>query len=158
MSLLQDDAFPLKINLMKPYAYRGLTLERRIFNYRLSRARRISENAFGILSNRFRVFLTPMQLSVENAEKVVLASCALHNFLRESSPVQYTPPGSFDSEDLETGHIQEGSWRSENPTALAQIRVRGANAYSFDAKEVREEFCSYFNSEEGSVSWQDKFI
>ena len=59
---------------MKPYAFRGLTRENRIFNYRLSRVRRVSENAFGILANRFRVFLTLMQLSSENAEKVVLAS------------------------------------------------------------------------------------
>lgn len=156
--IVADDAFPLKVNLMKPYAYRGMTLERRIFNYRLSRARRISENAFGILSNRFRVFQTPMQLSVDNTEKVVLASCALHNFLRENSPSKYTPPGSFDYEDLETGLTQDGSWRSETQTLLPQIRLGGVNTYTFDAKEVREEFCSYFNSVEGSVPWQNKFV
>lgn len=34
-----DDAFPLETHLLKPYKLRGLTLEQRIFNYRLSRAR-----------------------------------------------------------------------------------------------------------------------
>ncbi|XP_066581917.1 uncharacterized protein [Prorops nasuta] len=39
-----DNAFTLHQNLMKPYPDRELTLERRILNYRLSRARRVVEN------------------------------------------------------------------------------------------------------------------
>ena len=46
--IVADDAFALK-----PYSQVGLTKERCIFNYRLSRARRVVENAFGILANRF---------------------------------------------------------------------------------------------------------
>ena len=58
--IIGDDAFPLKPYLMKPYAGRGLTPEQIIFNYRLSRARRISENAFGILAARFQIFKKPI--------------------------------------------------------------------------------------------------
>lgn len=47
--IVVDDAFPLNKHIMKPYSQVGLTPESRIFNYRLSRARRIVENAFGIL-------------------------------------------------------------------------------------------------------------
>ena len=47
-----DDAFALKSYMMKPYPQRDLTTEKRIYNYRHSRARRISENLSGILANK----------------------------------------------------------------------------------------------------------
>lgn len=69
-----EDAFPLSRRLMKPYGDRGLTKEKRIFNYRASRARRVVENAFGILANRFRVLLTTMNLSPDKVEIITLAA------------------------------------------------------------------------------------
>ena len=44
-----------------------------------------------------------MRLSPKNFEKVVFASCVLHNILLEKSPLHYTPPGSFDNEDIDSG-------------------------------------------------------
>ena len=41
-----DDAFALKPYLMKPYPQHGLDLEKRVYNYRHSRARRLSEDLF----------------------------------------------------------------------------------------------------------------
>ena len=108
--VVADDAFPLKEYLMKPYAQRGLTKEQRIYKYHLSCARCIVENAFGILSNRFRVFLSPIMVSPQNAEKMVLASCALHNYLRCKNSACYTPTGSFDSELLRIGKVVAGEW------------------------------------------------
>ena len=52
---VSDEAFPLKSYMMRPYSARDLNLKRRIFSYRLNRARRIVENEFGILLPRFRI-------------------------------------------------------------------------------------------------------
>ncbi len=53
---IKDDAFPKSLSLMKPHSYRHLEKEKRIFKYPLSRAKRVVENAFGIMANRFCVF------------------------------------------------------------------------------------------------------
>ena len=73
--IVADDAFPLMRNIMKPYAQKNLTDGKRIYNYRLSRARRTSENAFGILANMFRIFFTRINLSPELSSKITLAFC-----------------------------------------------------------------------------------
>ena len=103
-----DDAFPLSMNLMKPYSKSRLTDEKRIFNYLLSRARRVSENAFGILAARFRVLHTMMCLDPRKARTVVLACCTLHNMLLSKSSQSYCPSGSIDYED-ENGKVIPGS-------------------------------------------------
>lgn len=53
--IVADDAFAISKYIMKPYPKRNLTRLQRVYNYRLSRARRIIENTFGIASARFRV-------------------------------------------------------------------------------------------------------
>ena len=49
---------------MQAYSYKDMTVERRVYNYRISRARRVVENAFGTMANRFRVFHTRIGLEL----------------------------------------------------------------------------------------------
>jgi hypothetical protein len=79
-----NEAFALRKDLLKPFSPKQLTNERRVFNYRLSRARRVIENTFGIMASRFRVFRTEINLKLGRIETVVLSCCVLHNFLRRS--------------------------------------------------------------------------
>nr|XP_020448916.1 protein ALP1-like [Monopterus albus] len=50
--VVADEAFPMKPYLLQPYPGRRLQEDLRVFNYRLSRARQVVENAFGILTQR----------------------------------------------------------------------------------------------------------
>ena len=68
-----DEAFPLHCDLMRPFARLSTALEQalKVFNYRLSRARCIVENAFGILAQRWSVFHRKLNMLPENADKIV---------------------------------------------------------------------------------------
>ena len=79
--IVADNAFAMSSHLVKPCAQNHLTKEKRIFNYRLSRAQRVVENTFGILANCFRVFMTPIALCPEKVEVITLTCCILHNHL-----------------------------------------------------------------------------
>lgn len=157
--LVGDSAFALTENMMKPYAgshEEGTT--KRIFNYRLSRARRVVENVFGILCVIFRIFRTPIALELANAEVVVMGCVYLHNFLRRNSQSRslYTPHGTFDSENMDHD-IVEGSWRREvGPHNMLNLNAVGRH-YPQSAMEIRNNFAEYFMSEDGRVPWQNNF-
>ena len=112
-----DDAFPLGIHIMKPYSKRDMTEAQRIFSYRLSRARKVSENAFGIMAKRFRILYTMMCLKPENAIYVVLACCVLHNMLMTKSSNIYSPSGSLDFETSD-GEWHPGDWRESSDSSI----------------------------------------
>jgi hypothetical protein len=56
--IVGDEAFPLEPYLLRPYSKSNVTGNEanKVFNYRLSRARRVVENAIGIPPARWRVF------------------------------------------------------------------------------------------------------
>ena len=104
--LVGDEAFPLQSWLLRPYPGQGIPEEKTNFNYRLSRSRRVIENAFGILAARWQIFLRPIQSSVETTELIVKAAICLHNFLRQTNSAGYCPGGFADSYDSR-GKIRE---------------------------------------------------
>ena len=66
----------------------------------------------------------------------------------------YCPAGYADTD------LRKGQWRQEidNCQGLTEIVRIGSNNYTGEAKTVRENFCKYFNSNYGSVSWQFEYI
>ena len=134
--IVGDDAFPLKEYLMKPYAGEHLPHDSAIFNYRLSRARTTSEDAFGILASRFRVFGKPIHAEPERAVDIVRAAACLHNYLRAKGVLH---------EDLEVGG---GSCLED----LQPHRGRAAQT----PKDMRDQLKMYFMTV-GKVSWQEEY-
>ena len=84
--------------------------DQQIFNYHLSRARRVIENSFGILRARWRVFSGPIRASVETVIAITQATICLHNLLRQTNSARYCSTGFVDSEDA-SGAIKPGEWR-----------------------------------------------
>jgi len=80
--LVGDEAFALTPFMMRPYPRaNNLNLEQKVFNYLLSRARRIVECAFGIFTARWRIFRRSLSTNIDNAIAIIKATVCLHNFL-----------------------------------------------------------------------------
>ena len=144
--LLGDDAYPLKTFLMKPFTKRNLSNEEAIFNYRLSRARRTVECAFGIITAKWRLLIKAIETTVEKAERIVKCVCLLHNICIDREGIL---PASAFQQDFNEYHRQ-GSFTT-NGNRMFNRSTRGA-------QEVREAFKCYFNSPQGSVPWQNKCL
>ena len=153
-----DAAFPLRLNLIRPFPGKHLTQPQSVYNYHLSRARRVIENSFGILASRWRIFRRPIIADPENVVTYTKAAVALHNFLRTTESSVYCPLGFLDSEDG-CGNVIEGSWRKEDSsTALPPLRQLGGNRYTGTAYATRDTFKDYFISSAGEVCWQNQHV
>ena len=67
---------------MKQFAATPPEQDEWVFKYRLSRARRCTENAFGILANRLGCLLTTLRQEPQNVVIMMNACIALHKMLR----------------------------------------------------------------------------
>lgn len=152
-----DDAFPLRTNLLKPYPRSPLTLQQPVFYYRLSRAGRTAENAFGILVQRFRIYEKPIPVKVETTETIIKAACALHNWLRKTYSHTYIPTGCIYKEDIENSTIISGNWCEHKVNGIPPIGNVGSNYYSPDAATKRNSYAQKFTTTE-TVTWQWKMI
>ena len=130
-----------------------------MYNYRHSRARRVIENAFGILAARWRILGRAMECSIDTAEDVTKACVALHDFLSkgdQSLPEQnrYIPPGMIDRDGA------PGEWRQvvQGDTNLIRRRRITATRATEDGMAVRELFKEYFPTEQGRIDWQDRHV
>ena len=152
--LIGDDAFALQSWMMKPFSRRNMQRDERIFNYRLSRARRVVENAFGILAQRFGCLLRTLPQQPVTVQKVVMACVVLHNILRERNIGRHNR--NLDEEDVDHNVIP-GAWRQAQ--AMHDMEeLHGGNRQSRLAKRQRLLLKHYYNNGVGAVEWQDAMI
>lgn len=129
--LVGDEAFALSSFLMRPYPRRSeLNLKKRVFNYRLSRARRIVETSFGILSTVWRIFKSPLRTHLETSMRVIKACVCLHNFILKFEPKRQKILTMASSRDAYENCFTNLPPDSEVPvTGAAQIRERLAHHF-----------------------------
>ncbi len=136
--MVGDEAFPLQRHIMRPYPGRGITRDREIHNLRLSRARRVVENAFGILAARWRVYHTKIAVLPDTLDKIVLATCVLHNMLQNE-----TTPAMCQNLLDDGGPM----------VALTNLRPAG-NRGANEAVQIRDRFQELFVTH-NPVTWQE---
>ncbi|KAG0724484.1 putative nuclease HARBI1 [Chionoecetes opilio] len=154
--LVGDNAFALRTYMMKPYSNKEMTRKQRIFNYRLSRARRVVENAFGILANRFQVLLSTMLHEADTVRLLVKTCVILHNLMRSRYPVMQN---RLVDVERPNGVVVPGAWRAGmNLEDTKPDRLPGNNRDFKIAKAQRNLLMEWCNSTAGSVPWQDDML
>ncbi|XP_052744688.1 uncharacterized protein LOC128199405 [Bicyclus anynana] len=135
--LVGDEAFGLSKHVMRPYGGSNLNVKQRVYNYRLSRARRYVECAFGIMANKWRILHRPIDTSYDLTINIAKACCVLHNFV-----------------------IQHDGLKQQDNMAISrfsQLRPH-SNEESLAENFIRDQFANYFMSPEGALPWQLKKI
>lgn len=132
--LVGDEAFAMSNVVMRPYGGHSLPIKKRVFKYRLTRARRFIECSFGILSNKWRILHRPLNVGMDLAIDIVKACVLLHNFVRTRDGYSYT----------DTLHV-EGVMENEMPP----VSVNAGN----NVAGIRDYLADYFLTE-GELPWQ----
>ena len=148
-------------HLMRPFPGRFLNERKSIFNYRLSRARRVIENSFGILVSRWRLFRRPICAKPKYVDQLILAAVCLHHFLMAKNETLtepekiYCPPTYVDRE-AEDGTVIPGQWREGNNIVMPERN--GAHRATNNAYKMRDNLADYFLTDAGQVPWQYEYV
>ena len=167
-----DNAYPKSGNFATPFKGVHLRDEEIIYNYRLSRARRIVENAFGILCARFRILFRPIEGSSSLVRSIILACLALHNFHlmdEESVPPKnrkYRPHGYADYVRSD-GKFIFGRWRNEHPAqehglfkklSIQVDKAHRSTVKAFKGEELAEMLVRHFVFNPLPWQWKKAFL
>lgn len=148
-----DEAFALKENFMIPFggaqlnvADKKLGLERRIFNYRLSRARRVIENCFGILANRWRILHNKIEARPTTAALYVQACVCLHNYIMKTKTQSTFRGQGGDVYGPRDTLVTSGAWRHDK-NAFDQTVIRSNRNPPRSAQAQRDLLSNYLSNE-----------
>jgi len=123
-----DEGFALNRNILRPFGGSTLSVKKKVYNYRLCRTRRYVECAFGILSNKWRIFQRPLNVSPDFEVVIVKASIVLHNFVRERTGYKFEDALKVTGlEDVPDGQSVRGRLRANN------VRNKVADYFLTDA-------------------------
>lgn len=106
----------------------------------MSRARRVVESSFGILTAKWQIYRRPIIASVTLSRKIVQATCCLHNFIiNQNNSNQYystvTPTNDIFTQEALQDYINETHSSCKN------------------AAHIRNTFADYFEGN-GAIEWQ----
>ncbi|XP_044144714.1 protein ALP1-like isoform X2 [Bufo gargarizans] len=132
--MVSDEAVNVTPCQLRPFPRKGLDTRRRVFNYRLSRARRYIECTFGILTKKWKIVSSSIQLDVATVDAVVKACCILHNYV-----IDHDGPDK-DAEATVPSLATAINWQTSKPDE--------------SELELKDLFADYFMTPEGSVPWQ----
>ena len=147
--IVGDSAFPLCTWLMKPFTNAILSPEQRNFNYRLSRARMVTEGAYGQLKGRWRVLLRKCESSRDQVRTATLACVVLHNTcINRGDSISKKLDLTVDP------NSQEKRPREEIRKLLQMRDCSNARDTSIEAKKVRDTLCRklWLEKNSGEVS------
>ena len=147
--IVGDSAFPLQTWLMKPFTNAVLNPQQRYFNYRLSRARMVTEGAYGQLKGRWRVLLQKSESNRDQVRITTLACMVLHNICIMQGD---TISQKLDLSNESNG--QEKRSREEIRKLLQMTDCPSVRDVSFEASKVRNALCEklWLEKETGQVS------
>ena len=125
--ILGERAFPLRTFMMKPYGDAILPDDKRYFNYRHSRARLVTEGAFGRLKYRFRVLFRKCESNKETVKSDGLICVVLHDLCIKGGDLV---PRKF---DLTLDHASN---QRLSPEEVRDVLVlRSTNQKNFEVKQ-----------------------
>ncbi|XP_071917034.1 uncharacterized protein [Coffea arabica] len=116
---LVDAAYKNAPGFMPPYKNVGSeSPAKALFNTRHSQLRNVIERTFGVLKKRFKWLKGPVDNFYMSTQiSIVIACCALHNFLRMHQP-EDAHFQRFESEDVHLNEEPEIGWLVPQPFAL----------------------------------------
>ena len=122
--MLADSGYGITPYLMVPFTQAQSAADpvKRRYNYILSRDRVVIENTIGQLKCRFQMLRVPLRIHLEQAPKLILAGCILHNvgeFLNDT----FEDDPDYHDDDNE----DEDDDGQALPTGATAVRIAGQN-------------------------------
>ena len=109
------------------------------------------ENVFGIMAVKWRILLRPIEAEPETTVRIVLAICALHNYVIDEAADQGPALA-----DTGLGNDDNGRWRQQAPPMMPLPARRNGNRPTQAAINMRQMLVDFFNGQ-GAVEWQNDY-